>query len=1213
MLFKAHCRPVVPSPDRQPSRFTKTLQVMKLTLILLTAAALQVSAKGSAQTVTFTGKEVSLKEVFSAIKQQTGYVVLFDYNVLKDSRPVTVVASNQQLSDFLTEVLKGQKLDFSIRKKTIFIKKAPDSIASEDNTDVHLEPEDKKPIRGVVRDADGDPLSGANIVIKGSRKGISAAADGSFTIEADMGDVLLITSVGHQTVEYKITRSVIASSDHLVITLKRSINKLDEVEVTVNTGYQRIRPEQSTGAVSQISTKEYESQISTNFLDGLVNKLPGLMINNNVLFTSKDPSGNTTSNSLFSIRGISTMSANQSPLIVIDGYPTELTMDMIDPNEIKTVTILKDAAAATVYGVRASNGVIVIERKQASLGKPRFSFRATSGITPKENYSRYRWDPNAPTVVTNYERDNYGKSVSASSWGQLIAKSSFSGVAYPPAYYILAQSAANIITPAQTAESYTALESYNDAKDYSRLFLQSALTQTENLDISGGNENALYYITANYTGNRLEQIKNNNDRLLLSGRTTLKLSNRFSLELTTDYQEEHVTAAPVPDINTIYPYEHFQDVNGNPLPIAAGSGTNPFYNNYLMSLGMEDNLDYPLVNVNQISDKTHTVNNRITANFQYKIGHGFDITFGGIYETSRSDLQHYASEESSEARQYINSYVTQNTDGTLKFNVPKGGFLRQETDNTSSYTARAQLNYNKKLGNHSINAILGSEVRDVTEKGNTASYFGYNDQTLLQQPVDYTDIASGAIVGSFLQPLTLSNYINYFNQAYSDDRYISGYGNLVYSFKNTYSLTGSMRIDQSNLFGTNPKYKYKPLWSVGAAWNINKEKFMEDISWINMLKLRIAEGFNGNVAKQSLPQVIAQSTLNTYTSPSSPALSLLSYANRSLRWEQTNNFNLGLDYLIFRHISGSIDYYKKKSTDLLGNVQIDPTIGVSPSLINDASINNNGLEISLHADWIATKKLNWNTGFILARNTSKVLKVYQNVAYSPQIINSLGYVQNYPVGALFAYRYAGLDSAGLPLLRGAKGALYHTDNNNSTYTNKVAALMATDTSGLIRYMGSSIPTINAGMSNRVDIGSFYIYCMLNYYGGFKVSVPRPNPSVLRPLKGAGNYWKQPGDENTTDVMALTGYQLANSNYAYNYADRYVVNGDYISLGDVTLSYSLDRTDFVKRTGFSHFEIKLQTTNIWTVGLNKYNYSMATGSYAKSYLTPTYTVGIFTNF
>lgn len=1214
MLFKAHFRTIAASSDGQRARLTKTLLVMKLTLILLTAAALQVSATGNAQTVTFTGRDVALKEIFSAIKQQTGYVVLFDYDVLKDCKPVTVAASRQQLSDFLTEVLKGQKLDFSIRKKTIFIKRASASGIPENNMPTIIEPEDKKPIRGVIRNAEGEPLTGANIAVKGTQKGVSAGADGSFTIEANVGDVLLITSVGHQTVEYKITPSVFASSDPLVITLKRSVRKLDEIEVTVNTGYQRISPEQSTGAVSQISTKEYESQISTNFLDGLINKLPGLLINSNVLFTSKDPSGNTTSNSLFNIRGISTMSANQSPLIVIDGYPTELTMDMIDPNEIKTVTILKDAAAATVYGVRASNGVIVIERKQATIGKPRVSFRATSGITPKENYSRYRWDPNAPYIVTNYERDVYGKSVSASSWGQLIAKSQFSGTAYAPAYYILAQSAANIITPAQAAESYAALESYNNAKDYSRLFLHSALTQTENLDISGGSENALYYITANYTGNRLEQIKNNNDRLLLSGRTTLKVSRRFSLELTTDYLEKHIKAAPVPDINSIYPYEHFQDVNGNPLPIAAGSGTNPFYNNYLMSVGLEDNLNYPLVNVNQISDKTHTVNNRITANFRYQIGHGFDVAFGGIYETSRSDLQHYASEESSEARQYINSYVTQNTDGTLKFNVPKGGFLRQETDNTSSYTARAQLNYNKKLGkNHSINAIVGSEVRDVTETGNTASYFGYNDQTLLLQPVDYADISSGAIVGSFLNTLRISNYTNYFNQAYSNDRYISGYGNLVYSFKNTYSLTGSIRIDQSNLFGTNPKYKYKPLWSIGAAWNINKEKFMENIAWMDMLKLRIAEGFNGNVAKQSLPQVIAQSTLNPYTSPSSPALSVLSYANRSLRWEQTNNFNIGLDYLIFKHISGSIDYYRKKSTDLLGNIQIDPTIGVSPSLINDASINNDGLEISLHADWIATKKLNWNTGFILARNRSKVLKVYQNVAYSPQIINSLGYIEKYPAGALFAYRYAGLDTAGLPLVKDTKGALYHTDNNNSTYTNKVAALMATDTSGLIRYMGSSIPAINVGLSNRVDIGSFYIYCMLNYYGAFKVSVPRPDPSILRPLKGAGNYWKKPGDENTTDVMGLTGYTQANSYYAYNYADRYVVNGDYITLGDVTLSYNLDHTDFVKRAGFSHFEVKLQATNIWTVGLNKYNYSMATGSYAKSYLTPTYTIGIFTNF
>jgi hypothetical protein len=137
--------------------------------------------------------------------------------------------------------------------------------------------------------------------------------------------------------------------------------------------------------------------------------------------------------------------------------------------------------------------------------------------------------------------------------------------------------------------------------------------------------------------------------------------------------------------------------------------------------------------------------------------------------------------------------------------------------------------------------------------------------------------------------------------------------------------------------------------------------------------------------------------------------------------------------------------------------------------------------------------------------------------------------------------------------------------------------------------------------------------MINYYGGFKVRVPRPNPADKRPLEGAGNYWKTKGDENNTDVMALGANSSANANNAYNYADRYVVNGDYITLGDLTVSYSLDNTMFIKRTGFTHFEIKCQASNVWTVGLNKYNYSRATGGYEKSYLTPTYTLGIFTNF
>jgi len=1179
-------------------------------VIFLLAATFSAYGHGTAQSITLSGRHLDLKQVFTVIEKQTGYVVFYRQDQLTHTKPLNLQVSNMPLKEFLDTVLSQQQLDFRIRDKTIIL--LPKASPAPEKAVWQLLAAESTPINVVVMDDGGLPLQGANVSIKDKKEFAVTDVLGTCKIKADEGDEITITYIGQENRTIKVTKAMLKNGS-VVAMLTPSTTKLGSVEVVVNTGYQRIRPEQSTGAVSQISTKEYESRISTSFIDGLVNRMPGLMINNSVSFTSTDGNGNTTSRSLFNIRGISTMSANQNPLIVIDGYPTELTMDMIDPNEIKSVTILKDAAAATIYGVRASNGVIVIERKQAKAGRPRFSFRATAGITPKPDYSRFRWEEHPSATVLNYQKDLYKTSISNSTWSQLINKSSFSGTAYSPAYYIMAQQAAGIITPYQAEKGFQELENYDNTNDYSKLFLRTAQTKTYSLDISGGNPGALYYITANYTGNRLNTINNNNNRLSLSGRSTIKLTRQLSLELTTDYQEQRNNSAAVADIYSVYPFEHFKDVNGKPAAIANGSGTNPYYNAELLSWGLQDNLSYPLIDVNEINDKTRTVNNRITAKFNYAIGWGFDLSFGGIYETSRSDIRHYASEKSSEAKQYVNSYITQNSDGTLKYNIPNGGFLRQETDNTSSYTARVQLNYNKKLGEqHTINGILGSEIRSVLDKSNVASYFGYNDETLLQQPVNLADMINGTITGAYISSRSLRDNYNYlFNQGYVENRYLSGYANVVYAYKSTYSLTGSIRIDQSNLFGTNPKYKYKPLWSLGAAWNIHNEKFMQDITWVKQLKLRIADGFNGNVAKMSLPQAIAITLLNNYTSPTSAALTKLSYANSSLRWEQTHNFNVGLDYMLVKNISGSIDYYRKTSTDLLGNAQIDPTIGESPTLINTASIRNKGIELSLHADWIATKKVNWNSGLVLSRNTSEVTDVYQTGEYSPQRLNSLGYVKGYPVGAMFAYRYAGLDSAGIPLIKNTKGTLYHT--NDSRLGSATTTLMTSDTSGVTAYMGSSIPTINAGLSNRVDIGNFYLYCMISYYGGFKTRIPRPNPASLRPQKGAGSYWKQPGDENNTDVMALAGYSSFNALNAYNYADAYVVNGGYITLSDLTLSYSLDNYAVIRHAGFTHFEVKLQASNLWTKGFNDYNYSAATGTYQKSYITPTYTIGIFTNF
>ncbi|RZM27669.1 MAG: SusC/RagA family TonB-linked outer membrane protein, partial [Pedobacter sp.] len=1156
--------------------------------------------------ISMTKSNAALEDIIKDLRRQSGYDFVVPGELLDKAKSVNIRVKDVDFEKVLDQIFESQPIAYEINNNTVTLKEKPKSYLGG-----LLDRLMAIDVSGKVIDSlSGSPLAGATISVKGGRQAVRTGADGSFFMQnVDETAILEISYTGYTTKEIPSSKNV------GVISLSVAVGDLEEVAVTVNTGYQKIKPEQSTGAVSQMNTKQFESRISTNFLDGLTNRLPGLMINNNVMFNSTVPGGSAQSRPLFNIRGISTMSANQSPLIVIDGYPTELTLDLIDPNEIESVTILKDAAAAAVYGVRASNGVIVIQRKQAKKGSPQFVFRATAALTPKEDYSRYRWADDASTIVSNYQRTTQSGLINANSWSLLSSTAPIGGgtVTRSPVYYILAQQAAGMISAEQAAASFADMASYDNLNDYSRLFLRTEATQTYNFNVSGGNENALYYITGNYTGNRDTRINNDNNRLLLSARTTLKLHRKLSLELTTDYQEARANSAPVPGVTSTNPYERFQDVNGNPAYILGSSSVSPSYNNIMMSQGLDDHMYYPLVDVNAVNDKSRDATNRVKAEFTYRIGRGLDLIFGGIYENTRSEDRHYASDESSEARRFVNSYVVRNTDGSYKYNVPKGGFLRESAGNASSYTARTQLNYNKVLASdHSFNGIIGAEIRNFINKGNTASYFGYNDETLLQQPVDFMSMNTSAIRGSFLVGSPFANtFTNYFNQQFLEDRFLSGYGSMVYSYKGKYTATGTIRIDQSNLFGTNPKYKYKPLWSVGAGWNIDREQFMQDVDWVNQVKLRVAYGFNGNVAKLSLPEVIAQSKLNNFTSPASQSLNLLAYANSSLRWEQTENFNAGLDYTIFKNIRGSVDVYEKRSTDLMGNAQIDPTIGVSPTLINQATIRNGGIEFGLNADWIATSRFNWNSGIVVARNTSKVLDVFQKTDFSPQTLEQLGFIKNAPVGAMYSYRYAGIDNEGFSLIQDVEGNLYRTNVN--TTGNPTATLMAKENSGVAYYTGSSLPTVNAGFSNRVDFGNFYVFAMLNYYGGFKLRAPRPDPSAKRPLTGAGDFWKATGDESQTEVMGLPGYVSANSRNAYFFADNYVVHGDYITLGDLTLSYNFNKSNFIKRAGLKNIELKAQASNLWTVGLNRYNYSRATGSFEKSYLTPTYSFALFTNF
>ncbi len=478
------------------------LRVMRLIILFFITGFLHLSAASYSQTVTLQGHNMSLEKIFESVRLQTGYEISGFGDVLKDTKPVNVDVRQMAIDDFLKVILRDQPLTAEMEGKTIILsrRKGTNFVQNKSGSVTGTTMQQPIIVSGIIIDSIGHPIPRATIRVLKTELGVAADEKGQFWFPNLPEDAVLhISSIGYREMDISLSDilsdnpanirnvRVKKSADfvELTIILFASENALADVEITpINTGYLKILPQQSTGAVSQINTRQFESQINTNLLMGLQNKLSGLLINNDIKFNG---------NNLFQVRGISTFSAGASPLIVMDGYPTNLSINDINPNEIKAVTLLKDAAAAAIYGAKASNGVIVVERKEAISGKPQLSFRSTFGFQPSENYSKYRWAPDDTYI--NYLRGLYldGDRVTSSTLGTMYSIS--------PGLEYIYQKAAGFITQDQMVERFNDLLSYNNIKDYDRLFLRTAFSQAYNLDISGGNDAAKYYVTGNYSRN----------------------------------------------------------------------------------------------------------------------------------------------------------------------------------------------------------------------------------------------------------------------------------------------------------------------------------------------------------------------------------------------------------------------------------------------------------------------------------------------------------------------------------------------------------------------------------------------------------------------------------------------------------------------------------------------------------------------------------------
>ncbi|RZS71133.1 TonB-linked SusC/RagA family outer membrane protein [Pseudobacter ginsenosidimutans] len=1158
------------------------LRIMRMVTFLLFAAFLSVHAESPAQSITMSAKNIPLKQIFTVIKKQTGFVVLYNEQVISSARPVSINAQDMPLQDFLGAILKNQPIEYNIQGKTIVLSRKPVP-ASKGYTPVMISQDEamQAPIKIRITDSAGNPLAGATVSVRNSKLSGVTDAEGAVSLNVKSGDVLNISFIGHDSRTVIVTPAQYVAG-RMTISLSRTDSQLSVVEVSLSTGYQKIPTYQMTGAASVMSEKEYQQRtaVTGNFLESLEGKVPGLVYNGQT--------GELT------IRGVSTFDAVKKPLIVLDGFPTEIDLRTINPLDIVSVSVLRDAAAASIYGVRASNGVIVVETRRGKSGKPVFNVRATQAFQPKPDFSYLKYAPASEFVQLQKENFN-------------IAQTSF--LLYDWGYYKMNPveeimfgktqlSVSNpLLTDEQVNQKLAALGSYDNLKDYERLYYQNRQTTNLNVDVSGGTDRSTYMMGVNYIAETPVNRRSENKQIILNLANTFKFTDWLKFDFRGTYLHLKDVSGKTPAYSDFFPYERLTDENGKALAVSLDPGRDYISraitkdkNDALLAAGLYDQWYYPYKELYGNTNTNKGSAARFQGRFNVKFTNWLNMDLGGNYENQSTILDQLQTEDAYNTRTLVSAMAQKDpvTGRALFTNMPKGNILMKTNQRVTNYTARVQLNLNQRFGDHDISGILGLERKQTLTESYKTSFFGYDGQTLISKPINMS--ALNATTTSPYEELGFSiprfRSTDYFNEKEIDNRFMSYYGQGTYIYRGKYVLTGSFRIDQSNLFGVDPKYKYKPLWSAGVNWRLSEEEFAKDWNWAKNLQVRAATGFNGNVPSSNNGAFLILSTgLNTVLNTPLAFNDVLTPENQSLRWETTQNYNFGIDYTLWSNrISGSVDYYIKRSTDVFGNLDADPTTGFNQYNANTASIRNSGLEFLISSQLVKKRGFEWRLQVTSSFNNNKVLAVKATEYNNSQLITSGAlFVQGLPMNALYSYNYGGLNSMGQPFVYDKKG----NQKILAFYGNAQVDVTKDD----LIYNGTTTPKYVLGLNNQFSIGAFDVSFLFMYYGGHVMRVEQPNPNNIgfyanNPLAGSSNFWRKTGDEKFTNIpgyvrasSAAPGYYQSYALYGYEYASQFVRKADYIRLRDLIVTYNA-RGEFFKKLGLNNPQVRLQAQNLF---------------------------------
>lgn len=1049
-------------------------------------------------------------------------------------------------------------------------------------------------IRGLVKDEQGETLPGAAIIVVGTNQGVATDLNGQFILNVPDGKTskLMISYVGMLPKEVTVTPKM----RDVVVVLSADHKALDEVVVT---GFQTISRERASGS-AVILSKEKLAQIKapniTSNLEGLV---PGLSTKGGL-----------------SIRGTSSFSLSSQPLIVIDGMPVEnisnffagtatTGLGLVNPDDVENITVLKDAAATSLYGVRAANGVIVITTRKGTTQKPVVNFSANYYITPDAglDYLNYASTSDIIDYEIDYMINDPIYKADPQEYFYMMNDSRSPGYV-TKVKDLYARMAFGELTQQDVDAQISKLRGRDYRREYLDRFARSSFSQDYNLSISQGSDFAQTYFSARFQDNKPNSVDATSNRIAMNLNNTFNFTKwfKFNTGISMNIDNSKNKNLSYIGATTFMPYDQIIDDNG------MRSQLYPF--NMYRSMEIAENPEFQQMGYNVYDDlesgswsKNRDIYLKVLANAEFKIIKDLTLDVRFQYEHINGKSEAYSSAQSYEMRELINRYTTIGAYDEAIYNIPKGGKLAESDKQLQNMNFRTQLNYSTLFNEkHAISALAGFEMRENKIRLTGHDRYGYDDQLLSYQYVDWDYMAKVGVTG-LLSDQTQKLAPN-MNIADAMHRYISAYFNAGYTYDSRYSATVSVRMDQADLFGTDPKYRYRPLWSVGASWNANNEAFMQPYSWIDMLKVRVTYGITGNVDQNSTPFLIGFTAVSPETGDI--MTEIMTPPNKLLRWEQTSTFNFGIDFAAWNRLNASLDVYKRYSSDLLAPKRYDPSMGFPQGRVNNGAMSNKGVEMSASYDWIKTKDWRFTSQLTAAHNKNTIEKIdFEPTNALDLLRNPNGYyLSGSGRGTMYAYKYGGLNEIGDPIV--------FDENGNPVSNDPVRNISA------IYAVGQLAPKWEGMLHLSAQYKNFELFTRFVYYTGHSM-----RNDVMPLYQGVGggavhgdlaNRWT-PANQGSVPSIDKYGQDPNRADH-WMFADEHILSASYIRARNIGLNYYVPQS-FLQKIGFKTAVLRVQVDNPFYIAFNDKGIDPEVhnqnGGSRGNKIMPTYTFGVNVSF